>query len=102
MLTSFLEAIKEKCTENFETNALMTDDDISGWNVFKTVFPSVNAKHLFCKQHIVRAWRRKIQKVIENKYVQNGILDCLMLVLNEKCQGNFNSLVDGFTEKTFS
>ena len=30
----FLEAIKKKCTENFEINALMTDDDNSGWNAF--------------------------------------------------------------------
>ena len=34
VLTPFLEAIKEKCTENFEINALMTDDDNSGWNAF--------------------------------------------------------------------
>ena len=24
-------------------------------------FPSVNAKHLLCKWHIIRVWRRKIQ-----------------------------------------
>ena len=31
--------------------------------------------------------------------MQNEILDCLMLVLNEKIQANFNWLVDGFIEK---
>ena len=49
VLTRFSEAIKEKCTENFEINALMTDDDNSGCNAFKKVFPSVNTKHLLCK-----------------------------------------------------
>ena len=56
VLTPFLEAIKEKCTKNFEINALMADDDNSGWNAFKNVFPSVNIKHLLCKWDIVRAW----------------------------------------------
>ena len=44
MLTPFLGAIKKKCAENFEINALMR-------------------KNLLCKWHIVRAWRRKIQKL---------------------------------------
>ena len=41
MLTPFLGAIKKKCAENFEINALMR-------------------KNLLCKWHIVRTWRRKI------------------------------------------
>ena len=98
-LTPFLEAIKENCTENFEINALMTDDSNSGCNAFKKGFPSVNTKHLLCRWHIVRAWGRKSQKVIQNKYLQNKILHCLMLVLNEKSQANFDTLVDGFIEK---
>ena len=49
VLALFLEAIKEKCTENLDINALMMDDDNSRWNAFKKVFPSVNSKHSLCK-----------------------------------------------------
>ena len=44
MLTPVLGAIKKKRSEKFEINALMR-------------------KNLLCKWHIVRAWRRKIQKL---------------------------------------
>ena len=70
VLTSFSEASNEKCAEKFEINVLITNGDISGWNAFKKVFPSVNTRHLLCKWHIVCTWRRKIQKVIQNKYLQ--------------------------------
>ena len=61
VLALFLEASKEKCTKIFEMNALMTDNDNSGQNTFK------KENHLLCKWHVVRAWRRNIQKVIQNK-----------------------------------
>ena len=65
----------------------MTDDDNSGWNAFKKVLPSVNIKHLLCKWHTVRAWRRKIQKVVQNKYLQNEIYynKCLTISCMELC-----------------
>ena len=39
VLIPFFQAIKERCFKpNFEINALMTDDDNSGWNAFSRVF----------------------------------------------------------------
>ena len=64
MLTPFLGAIKKKCAENFEINALMR-------------------KNLLCKWHIV--------KVIQNEYYENEIVDWFMLVLNEKVNEILNS-----------
>ena len=54
--------MKKRCPENFKVNCVMTiivlkDDDNTGWNAFTSVFGET--KHLLCKWHITRAWRRK-------------------------------------------
>ena len=61
--------MKKRCPENFKVNCVMTiivlkDDDNTGWNAFTSVFGE--SKHLLCKWHITRAWRRKLKLVPES------------------------------------
>ena len=50
----FFEAIKN-VVGDISINALMTDDDNTGWNAVKSVFGSL-IRHLLCRWHIHRAW----------------------------------------------
>ena len=63
-LRPFLEEIRKRCPKNFKVNCVMTDDDNTCWNAFTSVFGE--SKHLLCKWHITRAWRRKLKLVPES------------------------------------
>ena len=71
----------------------MTDDDNSGWNAFKAVFGYSN--HLLCKWHIVRSWKRKIAKIVSDKY-RTKIYQSLMVILNENNPSVFEKMLEGF------
>ena len=53
LLRPFFQAINDRCDPDIKDNALMSDDDIAGWNAFSSVFG--NLYHLLCKWHVKRA-----------------------------------------------
>ena len=69
----FFDAIKSKCNPNFQVNALMTDDDNSGWAAFRKVFGE-EVHHLLCIWHVHRAWRRKLHNLLRHNPVLLGEL----------------------------
>ena len=69
----------------------MTGDGNTGWNAFTAVFGE--SKHLLCKWHITRAWRRKLTLVPES--IQDEVMQSLLLILSEKDQEQFAKLQDG-------
>ena len=73
-LRPFLEEKKKRSPENFKVDCVMRDDDNTGWNAFPSVFGE--SKHLLCKWHITRAWRRKLKLVPES--VQDKIMRALL------------------------
>ncbi|XP_057301394.1 uncharacterized protein LOC130635887 [Hydractinia symbiolongicarpus] len=94
-LRPFLEEIKSRCPDDFTVNCLMTDDDNSGWNAFSAVFGET--KHLLCKWHITRAWRRNLKLVPESQ--QDEVMQHLLVILNEKDASQFKILQRGFLKK---
>ena len=94
-LRLFLEEIKSRCSDSFKVNCVMTDDDNTGWNAFTAVFGE--SKHLLCKWHITRAWRKKLTLVPES--IQDEVMQPLLLVLNEKDVEQFSKLQDGFLKR---
>ena len=91
-LRPFLEEIKKRCPEDIKINCVMTDDDNTGWNAFTSVFGE--SKHLLCKWHITRAWRRSLKIVPES--FQDEVMQALLVMLNEKDVTEFETLQDGF------
>ena len=92
--------MKKRCPENFKVNCVMTiivlkDDDNTGWNAFTSVFGET--KHLLCKWHITRAWRRKLKLVQES--IQDEVMRTPLVILNEKEEAQFNTLHEGFLKR---
>ena len=70
----------------------MTGDDSTEWT---SVFGE--SKHLLCKWHITRAWRRKLKLVPES--IQDEVMRALLVILNEKEEAQFNTLHEGFLKR---
>ncbi|XP_065642691.1 uncharacterized protein LOC136074313 [Hydra vulgaris] len=81
IITPFLEEIKRRCNHSVKVNAVMTDDDFSGWNSFNNVFGDV--RHLLCKWHVKRAWRNKLPLVGPSN-LQEEVLRILETIIDEK------------------
>ena len=99
-LTDFLYAIKCRCSADFHVNALMTDDDNTGWAAFKKVFGEA-VHHLLCKWHVHRSWIRKLRQLYRNDHLlQLELYRTMVVIMEEKDPNNFKILVDAF-EVTF-
>ena len=96
VLTPFFEEIKARCKDGFKINAVMTDDDNSGWNAFTNVFGE--SRHLLCKWHIKRAWRNKIP-LVGNTDLQEEVYQTLELLIDEKSICSFTLLMSQFITK---
>ena len=77
----FFQAIKERCSNPIiAINAVMTDDDNSGWNAFLRVFG--DCTQLLCKWHVKRAWGNKIP-LCGSKQLQEEVYRTLEVILEE-------------------
>ena len=77
------------------TIIVLKDDDNTGWNAFTSVFGQ--SKHLLCKWHITRAWRRNLKLVPES--IQDEVMRTPLVILNEKEEAQFNTLHEGFLKR---
>ncbi|XP_065677453.1 uncharacterized protein LOC136092817 [Hydra vulgaris] len=94
-ITPFLEEIKKRCNNSVKVNAVMTDDDLSGWNAFTNVFGDV--RHLLCKWHVKRAWRNKLPLVGPTN-LQEEVYRILETIIDEKKPDVFLSTMNGFVK----
>ncbi|XP_065642349.1 uncharacterized protein LOC136073980 [Hydra vulgaris] len=95
IITPFLEEIKRRCNHSVKVNAVMTDDDFSGWNSFNNVFGDVH--HLLCKWHVKRAWRNKLPLVGPSN-LQEEVFRILETIIDEKNPDVFLSTMNGFVK----
>ena len=80
----FFEAIKSRCSKDFKINALMTDDDKTGWAAFRKVFGE-EVPHLLCKWHVVRTWRRRLHNSLcDNERLQLELYQASRVLMEEK------------------
>lgn len=70
----------------------MTDDYNIGWNAFASVFGE--SKHLLCKWHLTRTWRRKLKLVLES--IQDDFM-CTSSYF--KREGQFKTLQESFLKR---
>ncbi|XP_047136661.1 uncharacterized protein LOC124813534 [Hydra vulgaris] len=92
-ITPFLEEIKKRCSSFVKVNAVMTDDDSSGWNAFCNVFGDV--RHLLCKWHVKRAWRSKLS-LAGPAHLQEEVYKILETIIDEKDPQVFLSTMNRF------
>ena len=97
VLIPFFQAIKERCSNpNIEINAVMTDDDNSGWNACSRVFG--DSIQLLCKWHVKRAWGNKIL-LCGSKQLQQEVYQLLEFILEETSIETFEKMLVGFLRK---
>eukprot|EP00794_Sanderia_malayensis_P020831 gene20831-22875_t len=95
----FFEAIKKRCSSDIKVNAVMTDDDNTGWKAFSSVFGN-DAHHLLCKWHIHRSWRRRLHSLFpKDREVQSELYQGLMVLLEERDSTKFEAMCSAFIEK---
>ncbi|XP_065662089.1 uncharacterized protein LOC136084856 [Hydra vulgaris] len=94
-ITPFLEEIKRRCNHSVKVNAVMTDDDLSGWNSFNNVFGDV--RHLLCKWHVKRAWHNKLPLVGPSN-LQEEVFRILETIIDKKNPDVFLSTMNGFVK----
>nr|XP_047136129.1 uncharacterized protein LOC124813297 [Hydra vulgaris] len=94
-ITPFLKEIKRRCNNSVKVNAVMTDDDLSGWNAFTNVFGDV--RHLLCKWHKKREWRNKLPLVGPTN-LQEEFYRILETIIDEKNPDVFLSTMNGFVK----
>ena len=98
VMTLFFQAIRSRIG-NISVNALMTDDDNTGWNAFSAVFGSI-VRHLLCKWHIHRAWGRKLRQFFPiDTHIQSEIYQSLVVLLEERDSIKFKTYCEGFNSK---
>ena len=88
----FFEAIKKRCGSDIKINAVMTDDDNTGWSAFSSVFGN-EAHHLLCKWHVHRSWRRKLHSLLpKEREFQNEIYQAMVVLLEERDSTKFKAM----------
>ena len=98
----FFEAIKEAGEKHFgrtlSVNALMTDDDNTGWAAFKEVFGE-DVPHFLCKWHLYRTWLRKLRELYpQDQQLQTELYTNLVVLTEEKSLESFTSMKERFKE----
>eukprot|EP00112_Aurelia_sp_Birch-Aquarium-sp1_P016102 Seg3619.1 transcript_id=Seg3619.1/GoldUCD/mRNA.D3Y31 product="Ubiquitin-like-specific protease 1" protein_id=Seg3619.1/GoldUCD/D3Y31 len=92
----FFEAIKKRCSSDIKINAVMTDDDNTGWSAFSSVFGN-EAHHLLCKWHVHRSWRRKLHSLLpKEREFQNEIYQAIVVLLEERDSTKFKAMALAF------
>ena len=82
LVIPFFLARKERCSNpNLEINAVMNDDDNSGWNAFLRVFG--DCTQLLCKLYAKRAWGNKIP-LCWSKQLQEEVDQALKVIFIKK------------------
>ena len=95
----FFQVMNERCKDDIIINAVMTDDDDSGWNAFRNVFGD-QIKHLLYKWHIHRSWCRRLRKEIPlDEDLRREVYQCLVVMLEEKTSNTFKTMAQSFVEK---
>ena len=77
-------------------NAVMTDDDNSGWNAFSRVFGDCTQP--LCKWHVERAWGNKIP-LCGSKQLQEEVYRALEVILEETSIETFEKVLVEFLRK---
>ena len=94
----FFEAIKGHCDNVLKINAVMTDDDNTGWAAFRAVFGE-DVHHLLCKWHVHRSWRRKLHKIIpQDRELHSELYQDCIILMEEKNTNTFKSLREMFAK----
>ncbi|GFX62725.1 uncharacterized protein LOC113467104 [Trichonephila clavipes] len=73
----------------------MTDDDKTTSPAFKKVFGE-GVKHLLCKWHLHRAWKKQLNNLVSGFEIKNEIYASLVVLLEEKNLTKFKQMMENF------
>ncbi|GFS54461.1 MULE domain-containing protein [Trichonephila inaurata madagascariensis] len=73
----------------------MTDDDKTTGPAFKKVFGE-GVKHLLCKWHIHRAWKKQLNNLVSDFEIRHEIYASLVVLLEEKSSTKFKQTMENF------
>ncbi|GFW95208.1 hypothetical protein TNCV_314121 [Trichonephila clavipes] len=73
----------------------MTDDNKTTGPAFKKVFTE-GVKHLLCKWHLHRAWKKQLNNLVSCFEIRNEIYASLIVFLEEKNLTKFKQMMENF------